>query len=107
MIIGLGTDIVELSRLKPKADQIAQRILTKFEYAQYCSYHDARRLEFLAGRFAAKEAIIKAYPKVITMQEIEITMDEKNKPTFVNDYRLFLSISHEKKYATATAIIEE
>jgi holo-[acyl-carrier protein] synthase len=107
MIIGIGTDIVEISRIKDNSDKIAKRILSANEYQLYSSYKKNRQLEFLAGRFACKEAIIKALNSKINMKEIDISYNDLNKLLTNLDYNLHISIAHEKKYATAICIYED
>lgn len=77
MIIGIGTDIVEIKRLKEKKDVLSKRILSEKEYAQYVTYEGVRQEEYLAGRFAAKEAVFKAIDKDLVISQIEILNDEK------------------------------
>ena len=107
MIIGIGTDIVETARLKKNQEGFARRVLSGNEYLIYSGYSNERQLEFLAGRFACKEAIIKALNDDITMKEIDISYNELNKLVCNLDYRLHLSIAHEKNYATAICIYED
>ena len=61
-IIGIGTDIVEIARIRAQreriGDKLAKRILTDAEYAVYLQSSLPER--FLAKRFAAKEAAAKA-----------------------------------------------
>ena len=60
MILGVGIDLVELERVRRfGTERMAQRILTEGEKA-YLPRSERRMLEFLAGRFAAKEAVAKA-----------------------------------------------
>ena len=63
MISGIGLDIVELDRiakLEARSEKFASRILTHSETVIYRSLAGHRRTEFLAGRFAGKEAFSKA-----------------------------------------------
>lgn len=106
MIIGLGCDIVELSRFVNAQDSIAKRILSDTEWSQYRSYHGHRQLEFLAGHFAAKEALIKALPQVYNMQELSIIYRNHKPCVDIKGYAISLSISHEKEYATSVAVVE-
>ena len=68
-----------------------------------------QKAEFLAGRFCAKEAIIKAIPKNETMAMPEINIFYKNdKPQcMIDKYKIFISISHEDKYAISYVIIQK
>lgn len=62
MIFGIGTDIVELSRVERTwarfGEDFARRVLMEEEYALFAGH--PRPVRFLAMRFAAKEAIVKA-----------------------------------------------
>jgi holo-[acyl-carrier-protein] synthase len=119
MIKGIGTDIVSLERINQvrlKHIGFSKRILTPNEEKLYLKNSD---LAFLAGRFAAKEAISKALGVGIgklSWQNIEILPNAFGKPDVIflgdlqdlmmKETRVHLSISHEKDYAVATAIWE-
>ena len=107
MIIGIGTDIVEIKRIK---DSIVEHVLTKEEKEIYHSKNGKKIIQYLAGRFAAKEAIIKAISQYENphMLEIKIYNDTNGKPIVkYKNYKIMLSISHEDNYAIAFAIIEK
>lgn len=108
MIHGIGCDIVQINRLKEKQNEIAHKILTKGERELYDTYSQNRQLEFLAGRFAAKEAIFKAmHNPSLVLSMIEVLQDEVGCPTcYMEGYNLHISISHEKEYAIAYVICE-
>ena len=61
MIIGIGTDIVEIDRVAKaiKGEAFVKRVFTSAE-AEYCRSRKAGMAASFAGRFAAKEAIMKA-----------------------------------------------
>lgn len=116
MISGIGIDIIELDRIEraiTKNERFVKRILTESERQIYETYHKRqRKLEFLAGRFAAKEAFAKAVGTGIgklSFQHIEILPDDHGAPKItVEGYEkedIFLSISHSKQYAIAQVII--
>jgi len=116
MISGIGIDIIELDRINRavnKKSHFINRILTEKERKIYDSYKKTqRKLEFLAGRFAAKEAFAKATGTGIgklSFQHIEILHNDVGAPQItVDGYRqedIFLSISHSKQYAVAQVII--
>lgn len=108
MILGIGCDIVKIARVTFNEERLAYRILTKKELEMYETFHGKRAQEFLAGRFAAKEAIFKALSvEDLVISQIEILNDEKGKPfcTF-KEYQIHISISHEDEYALAYAIVE-
>ena len=123
-IIGLGTDIVEIDRIKIQVDKhpdrLAKRVLTESEYTHFASSSQPSR--FLAKRFAAKEAASKALgtgiAKGISFQHIEISNNELGAPMLafshaaqsrfcdLNGKKTHISIPDEKHYAIATVILE-
>ncbi|MCH9626660.1 MAG: Holo-[acyl-carrier-protein] synthase [Chlamydiales bacterium] len=117
---GIGTDIIEIRRIKEAierhGDRFVDRLFTERE-RHYCQKHRDPTPRF-AGRFAAKEAILKALGKgfkpEVQWQEIEVLNDPHGKPEVHLSTRLkeifplthlFVSISHCEEYATATAIL--
>lgn len=116
MIIGVGIDIVELKRVRQlmeKNEKFIDRILTRDEKNVFTQLSPKRKVEFLAGRFAAKEAYAKAVGtgigKHLSFHDIQIMNDLHGKPIVVsdaNDCRIHLSISHSRDYAIAQVIIE-
>ncbi len=125
MIYGIGTDIVESSRIAQSLDRFgerfARRILTDSEWAEYHS--SSKPVLFLASRFAAKEALSKAmgtglrHP--VNLTYITITHDSFGKPFFefhpdlnqlINDKGItqhHLSISDEINIACAFVVLEK
>lgn len=123
-VMGLGTDIVEISRFESASLQanhgLASRVLTDREMQQYLSHKMPVR--FLAKRFAAKEAAVKALGTGIgngvSWHHVCVDNDERGQPflTFSGHFaglceargitRAHLSISDEKHYAVATVILE-
>ena len=121
MITGIGNDITECGRiqevLRKHGELFLDHLLTPREKAE-----SRGRLSYYAGRWAAKEAIAKALGCGIgsgcAFSEIEILNNEAGKPEAVlsgaaretadrqKACRIHLSISHEKHYAVATAILE-
>jgi len=125
MIFGIGTDIVKVSRMAENLDKygsrFAKRILSESEYQAFL---DKVKPEiFLAKRFAAKEAAVKAlgtgFRYGISMHHIFVESDELGKPNlqFVDAAKKFieennitqshLSISDEQEYAIAYVILEK
>jgi holo-[acyl-carrier protein] synthase len=116
MIKGIGIDIVEISRIEEmikKQGKFPERILTSNELDCFQSFSGKRKAEYLAGRFAAKEAFSKAYGtgigSALSFQDMEIMADERGKPYFSRpDMKgIHLSITHSREYAAAQVIIEE
>lgn len=118
MIKGIGIDLIQLDRIKQslaKGDRLVNRILTINEKKIFNDLQsDKRKVEYLAGRFAGKEACAKAVGSGIgklSFQDIEILADENGAPhlTIKNHttYRYFISITHTEDYAAAQVVIEE
>ncbi len=116
MIIGIGIDIVELERIRSilaRSRKLPERILTPREKARFDELPPARQVEFLAGRFAAKEAYAKALGtgigRHLSFQDIEIATDAYGKPRIAAHRErevVHLSISHSRDYAVAQVVIE-
>lgn len=124
MILGIGTDIVEIARIARSMERhggrFTKRIYTDTEIA-YCSRFK-RAAEHFAGRWAAKEAAGKALGTGIfgsvRFRDIEITNDELGKPLLafsgsaaelaaaMGAARLHVSIAHSDSHATAVVVIE-
>lgn len=111
MIAGIGCDIVEIGRIKKQLHNEAFLKLMLSERERACceNLNDVRKAEWIAGRFAAKEAIYKAinfhYPCVIA--QIEVLSDTRGAPICqIADLDVQVSISHEKNYAVAYAIAQ-
>lgn len=115
MIKGIGLDIIEIERIEKamaRTDKFKNRILTEREIAIFTTYSPSRKVEFLAGRFAAKEAFSKALGTGIgvtcTLQDIEVLRGEAGNPVLYFKGELvngFVSITHAKKYAAAQVIL--
>ncbi len=121
MIKSIGLDVVEISRIQVDiekyGDRLIKRILGNDELQIYLKRKD--KVQFLSGRFAAKEAVIKALGKYLTdkpiLPDIQILNDSTGQPELclaeavkqnVPD-RCFISITHEKSVAAAVAIFSE
>lgn len=123
-IIGLGIDIVEISRIEAVVDRsgekLAQRILSPGEWQHYQQHQQPIR--FLAKRFAVKEAAAKAFGTGIrnglAFNQFEVVNDSLGKPTLRLHQRaaelaaelgvksLHVTLADERRYACATVIIE-
>lgn len=124
MIFGIGTDIVEVSRIEDSlarfGNSFAERILNEAEWQSYMQSNTPAR--FLAKRFAAKEAFAKALGTGLrgpaTFQNIGVTHDDLGKPVLdiAADLQALLdnkgirythlSISDEKALAAAFVVLE-
>ncbi|NLG82092.1 MAG: holo-ACP synthase [Bacilli bacterium] len=113
MIFGVGTDLVEINRIKVNYQRLAERVLSEKEFELFRRFNNEnRKLEFLAGRFAVKEAYAKALGTGIgelRFKDIEVLNDELGKPfiNMQNDSKIHVSISHTEQYALAFVVIEE
>lgn len=122
-IIAHGIDIVDIDRLGDVLDQHGERFLTRVftpDEQAYCFSNPKRCREHLAGRFAAKEAILKAigtgWSRGIAWTEAEVVRAPTGRPTVRLTGRALeeataagidswqLSISHIKTHAIASAI---
>lgn len=107
MIVGIGCDIVDISRLEKNQELLAKRILSKQEYLMYDALKTNRKLEFLAGHFAAKEAIFKAIGSNHVLSDFSISYTKEGKPFVeLKGYLVHLSISHDGGMAYANAMVE-
>ena len=124
MILGIGTDVIEVRRVGDVAqrhgERFLRRIFTDSEIA-YCSARKNAALHF-AGRFAAKEAAFKAIGRGwggdIGWKDVEVTNLPSGAPqisfygkaleavTGMKMSRAFVSISHVEEMATAIVVLE-
>lgn len=122
MVIGLGTDIVEIDRIRKAISnqRFVERVYSKAEQ-EYCYSRGKSGPASFAGRFAAKEAVLKAFGTGLregNLTDIEIINDELGCPKLrLSGYfaeaadrmemtNVLLSISHAKEYAVAQCIME-
>ncbi|MBI5417849.1 holo-ACP synthase [Candidatus Poribacteria bacterium] len=123
MIYGIGIDIIEIDRIKESAlkweEHFMDKIFSEGEIA-YCK-NKMNPYPHIAGRFAAKEAAIKAFGSIshaIGFRDIEVKKEPSGAPYLVfSDFlkkfleknkisSYHLSISHSEKYAVAQVILE-
>ena len=117
MIVGVGNDIVEICRFA----NLSERFINKVYSSEETEFLKGARNR-LAGNFAAKEAVSKALGtgfSKISPSEIKILRDEKGKPVCIlcgnakeiadnlGIKKIFVSISHCREYASATAVAED
>ena len=114
MIVGIGLDLIELYRIEKsvqKSNRLVTRILTQKERNVFEELTSTRRqVEFLAGRFAVKEAYSKALGsgigKTVAFKDIRCLNDSHGKPSIADDARAHVSISHAEEYAVAMVVLE-
>ncbi|MFD2617328.1 holo-ACP synthase [Terrilactibacillus laevilacticus] len=117
MIIGIGIDMIELSRIERlvRNDQFIEKILTCKERERYYTLSTHRKAEYLAGRFAAKEAYSKArgtgIGKKLSFHQMEVSNNEQGQPFFskpqTDHEKAHVSITHTKEHAAAYVVIEQ
>ena len=116
MIYGIGIDLVELNRIEQTLERqprFAGRILTQAEQERFQSLSGHRKIEYLAGRFAAKEAFVKAFGtgvgKEVTWQDVEVLNNETGRPIMSGPFDGFIhvSITHSEHYASAQVLLEK
>ena len=116
MIKGIGVDITELDRIEMllnRQPRFKYRILTESEMILFEKLQGRRKIEYFAGRFAAKEAFSKAWGtgigRHLSFLDIEVVSDEKGKPMISKPFSkgIHLSISHSRDYAIAQVVVEE
>ena len=118
MIIGIGTDIVKVKRIADLINYNAKSFITRCFTKKEQENEKNEKENYYAKRWAAKEAIVKALGtgfKKIKFTDIEITNDENGKPVVQcnklskivqnDNAAIHISISDEKEYAIAFAII--
>jgi len=127
MIVGIGHDLVEIARIERimrgrAKEPFIRRILANEEIA--CMPPEGRRLaEYAAGRFAAKEAVAKAFGcgigTAVRFNDIAVLPDKQGKPVCAlsarawerlgldpAETRIHVTITHERGLASAFAIVE-
>ena len=120
MNIRIGTDIIEISRIKKSIEdtdnKFIERIYTNKEI-EYCESRKSQKYQHYAVRFAGKEAVFKAISSMlknkfeIDWKDIEILNDSSGRP-YVNILKskisekinIDISLSHCKEYAVANVI---
>ena len=124
MILGLGIDIIEVARVQSSVERFGDRFLHRLlvpDEIAYCRQHQIAG-PFVAARFAAKEAISKAFGTGIGAQlgwqDMEIRRRGTGEPFVVlhgkglemfvarGANHLWISLSHTQHYATAVAVLE-
>ncbi len=113
MGIKIGTDIVSIDRVKNSIDKFGDRFLNRF-LTEY-EIKSVKKVESIAGYWAAKEAISKALGcgigKELDFKDIEIKKDSYGAPHFYITNKRFtildssISISHDKGFAIAVVVI--
>lgn len=124
MIIGTGIDIVEVERIRAALDRFGDRFKNRIfrpDEIAYCGSHRRSEPHF-AARFAAKEAVSKAFGTgighALGWLDMEVVRKQSGEPVLVlhgaalallesrAGKRIFISLSHTQSHAVAVAVIE-
>ena len=124
MILGIGIDIIEVERIQSSFEKFGERFLKRILHPNEISYCLSHRVPgpFLAARFAAKEAISKAFGTGIgaqlAWQDMEVCRKESGEPFVIlhgagqkllamrGGRAVLVSLSHTQAHASAVAILE-
>ena len=116
MIKGIGIDILEIKRFASLYSKWGDKLINKIfnEDELLFSVSKKRVVESLSGKFAAKEAVAKAFGtglgSVIAFKDLRILKDNHGKPIVYykgkKSPNIHLSITHSNEYAAAFAILE-
>ena len=124
MILGVGIDIIEVTRVQASCERFGERFLQRILHPNeiaYCCSHKTPA-PFVAARFAAKEAISKAFGTgigaALGWHDMEVCRKESGEPYVVmhgkgkelmekrNTRMVLISLSHTQNYAAGVAILE-
>lgn len=122
MILGIGVDIIEIARIG-EAVEANSNFIEKLFSKNEIEYLETRNLrpEYIAGRFAAKEAVSKALGtgfRGFNLKDVEIDRNSLGKPVVTlrgkakqlaeknGNYKMHISISHDRNSAIAYAVLE-
>ena len=103
MIKGIGVDLVDFKRIELK---IARKVLSKKELEIYDTLTDNLKKEYLAERFAVKEALFKADNSFFNYDEVSVLNDEKGKP-YLDTIDGFVSIAHDGGMVCAFVVLNK
>lgn len=118
MIEGIGIDVVNIDRIGKLSEAVKQRLFHPVELSDAAFLSPSVQPEFLAGRFAAKEALGKALGtglKGISLQEIWVEKQTDGSPllcfsgnakALVGNRKALLSISHDQPVAVAMVLLQ-
>ncbi len=124
MVLGLGTDLIEIERVQQSLDRFGERFMRKVFTAGEVAYCQRKKhaAESFAARFAAKEAAAKALgtgiSRGISWQEIEVQRQPGERPTLhlsgraadranaMGVHHFQLSLTHSRDVAMAVVIAE-
>ncbi|RUO86177.1 holo-ACP synthase [Spiroplasma endosymbiont of Megaselia nigra] len=109
MIKNVGIDIIQNKRIKLSTAFI-QKVLSPAEIKQYATFFDKNtQRQFLAGRWAAKEALVKALESKLILNQVTICLKDDNNLhveglSLEQNELVHVSISHEREYSVGFSI---
>jgi holo-[acyl-carrier protein] synthase len=124
LILGIGIDIIEVARIQASHEKFGERFLNRILHPGEIAYCLSHKMPapFLAARFAAKEAISKAFGTGIGAQlgwhDMEVARRESGEPYVILHGKgeellkqrggriVLISLSHTQQHATAVAVLE-
>jgi holo-[acyl-carrier protein] synthase len=95
----IGIDIVKINRFKKNINLWSKKILTESEKEEF--KNSKNQLNYIASRWAAKEAIFKL---TNSSEKFSILNHENGAPYVFENPNLYVSISHEREYCVVVAI---
>lgn len=124
MILGIGTDIIEINRIDKVIKRNEKFLIRNFSKEEYLHFESKKfKMETIAGSFCSKEAVSKAIGtgfRGFSLIDIEIVRDDFGKPKIkiskkiekilesngIKNYKFHVSIAHNKETAIAYVILE-
>jgi holo-[acyl-carrier protein] synthase len=108
----VGIDIVKIDRIEKLFDKYGEKFLNRIFHREEIEEIEKvnnfkRKIEKIAGKFAAKESVFKVDNRFVDLKKIEILTDDKGQPFVKNFPHINVSVSHEKEYAVAVAVLME
>jgi holo-[acyl-carrier protein] synthase len=97
----IGIDITNINRFKKNMDRLADKILTVEELSEY--NQSKNKSNYLAGRWACKEAVFKA----TGLDDVCVLSKTDGKPFIKDHHDIEISISHDREFAIAVAILNK
>lgn len=126
MVLGIGTDLIEIERVQASIDRFGERFLERLFTPEEIAYSQKKKkhsAESFAARFAAKEATAKALgtgiSRGISWREIEVRRQPGERPTLhltgraalrakeMGVKNIHLSLTHSQDLAMAVAVAED
>jgi holo-[acyl-carrier protein] synthase len=125
MVLGIGTDMIEIERMQASFDRFGERFLERIFTPGEIAYCMRKKnaAESLAARFAAKEAGAKALgtgiSRGVSWKEIEVRREPSGRPTLhwsgragelaqqMGVKHTSLSLTHSRQLAMAVVIVED